>query len=829
MNSIDEVCNILQLPQDIASCFKANAISHLYDWQRECLFNQSLSFPSLRNNLIYCSPTSGGKTLVAELLLLHSLLRPISSNSKRQVLFILPFVSLVHEKEIYFKKLLAKFNRSVPKAHRIRIRAVTGISSCGFSMRRDGIVVATLDKANRIINDLIRCNRIGELSCVVIDELHVLGSTFNGYILEILITKILLLNKQRKSDIQLVSMSASISNAEELSYWMNARLYISTYRPVILIEKICAGNSLLDINGNLIGQVSGKNEIDVLMQLIFNATSVGQQVLVFCPSKNDCIFTCQTLLTNITSLFNTSNCSHLQDFKRLNEAHENRMKLSDKLSKINVGSIFTDSLASAILKGLGFHTSGLHEDEKSIIEEAFRKEYISVLMATSTLAVGVNLPVGCVIIKSLTIGISELNAVQYRQQAGRAGRKGFANTGVSILLVKPDERNKALKLVKDPFPPVLSQLGFGIYRNSDSDDCGNALLKVAIEVIGLELCIDKISLFEQLFQSTLLYFQLSEEKRQSCRILIDQLCSFLLQGDIITEDPICGLRLTRMGRATLACNLDPDDAIVMYRTLHQAQSYLNLEGSLHCLFICAPLQQESLLSNRPNFKLMYDLYEYSSRTSGPHRYIKTVFDVVGVDVADLVKWATQPPSNQMFQQAIERSRLVGMIQSDNVTINSKFRLSDASCNSMCALKRLWSALMIGDFLEGRPGIAIVKKYGLQSLMELDSCMKDFIMSANRISRFCLEIGWNAFSRLISNFCEFVLTDSTAASALTSKFLSLPLLSVKAAKVLVSNNINSIEDLAKYNADSIARFMHLATGFDSSVSYFHYMSIVSKSL
>jgi replicative superfamily II helicase len=99
------------------------------------------------------------------------------------------------------------------------------------------------------------------------------------------------------------------------------------------------------------------------------------------------------------------------------------------------------------------------------------------------LAAGVNLPAGCVLIRSLNIGRDRLNVVQYKQMCGRAGRAGQSTSGDSYLLVKAVEKDIALTLANQQMPNIVSQM------NPDIDG-GRALLKSILEMNGLGLCSD---------------------------------------------------------------------------------------------------------------------------------------------------------------------------------------------------------------------------------------------------------------------------------------------------------------------------------------------------
>lgn len=108
---LGEVCKKLGMPDEVIESYLKMGITTLYDWQVTCLLTTGV----LSNqNLVYCAPTGGGKTLVAEFAILKAVLV-----SRKKAIFVLPFVSLVLEKQKYFKKLLLRINRSRSKGDKV--------------------------------------------------------------------------------------------------------------------------------------------------------------------------------------------------------------------------------------------------------------------------------------------------------------------------------------------------------------------------------------------------------------------------------------------------------------------------------------------------------------------------------------------------------------------------------------------------------------------------------------------------------------------------------------------------------------------------------------
>lgn len=90
------------------------------------------------------------------------------------------------------------------------------------------------------------------------------------------------------------------------------------------------------------------------------------------------------------------------------------------------------ALAALMIQGVAFHHAGLTTYDRGAVERAFREGLVRLLVCTTTLAAGVNLPARRVIVRSLNQGGGELSAANYRQMAGRAGRKGQSSSGEAV-------------------------------------------------------------------------------------------------------------------------------------------------------------------------------------------------------------------------------------------------------------------------------------------------------------------------------------------------------------------------------------------------------------
>ncbi|KAF7475788.1 Hypothetical predicted protein [Marmota monax] len=236
------------------------------------------------------APTSAGKTLVAELLILKQVLE-----IRKKALFILPFVSVAKEKKYYLQSLFQEVG--------IKVDGYMGSTSPTGHFSSLDIAVCTIERANGLINRLIEENKMDLLGMVVVDELHMLGDSHRGYLLELLLTKICYITQKSASSqadlasplsnaVQIVGMSATLPNLELVASWLNAELYHTDFRPVPLLESVKIGNSIYDSSMKLVREfqpmLQVKGDEDHVVSLCYETVRDNHSVLLFCPSKKWC-------------------------------------------------------------------------------------------------------------------------------------------------------------------------------------------------------------------------------------------------------------------------------------------------------------------------------------------------------------------------------------------------------------------------------------------------------------------------------------------------------------------------------------------------------------
>jgi DNA polymerase theta len=173
--NLSSILSIWNFPETIINKYESLNIKEIFQWQLECLNTQGVL--NLNRNLIYSAPTSAGKTLVAELLMIKNVIE-----TKRKAIMILPFVSLAKEKLKYLQSILDDDS--------IRVEGFIGNSKPNGGFNACDIAICTIEKANSLINKLIEDDQLFEVGIIVIDELHMIGDQSRGYLLELILSKL---------------------------------------------------------------------------------------------------------------------------------------------------------------------------------------------------------------------------------------------------------------------------------------------------------------------------------------------------------------------------------------------------------------------------------------------------------------------------------------------------------------------------------------------------------------------------------------------------------------------------------------------------------------
>ncbi|XP_030005836.1 helicase POLQ-like isoform X2 [Sphaeramia orbicularis] len=543
--------------------YKLKGIKNLYDWQEKCL---NLDCVQERKNLIYSLPTSGGKTLVAEILILRELLC-----RKKDCLFILPYISLVQEKV----RGLASFGLELD----FMVEEYAGSKGKFPPVKRrskSSLYVATIEKAHSLVNSLIETNRLDSLGLVVVDELHMLGDGNRGAIIEMTLAKVLYMSKTT----QIIGMSATLGNIKDLQMFLRAENYTNDFRPVQLKEYVKLRDTIYEVDPKeeecfkfsrvlnfKYSSSMQKIDPDHIIALVTEVIPT-QSCLVFCPTKKNC--------ENVAGMI----CKYLkEDFLKHKEAE--KALLLRELKDSGNGSM-CPVLRRTVPYGIGYHHSGLTTEERKLVEEAYSSGVLCLLTCTSTLAAGINLPARRVILRSPYVATDFLKRSQYKQMVGRAGRAGIDTVGESILILQDKERTMAKTLVCAPVE--------NCYSNLLHDD-GKGLLSLILSLIGLKVTTSVEQVTDFLSQ-TLLHVQEKQLCVKKSLWEFAQECVEMLKEKglitVTTDSQSEALQVTRLGKATFKGSVDLTYSDILYSDLSKGLEGLLLNSYLHLVYLVTP-------------------------------------------------------------------------------------------------------------------------------------------------------------------------------------------------------------------------------------------------
>uniref|UniRef100_A0A8C3JRQ8 DNA polymerase theta n=1 Tax=Calidris pygmaea TaxID=425635 RepID=A0A8C3JRQ8_9CHAR len=765
------------LPKEVLEKYHSLGVVQMFEWQAECLMlGQVLE----GKNLVYSAPTSAGKTLVAELLILKRVLE-----TRKKALLILPFVSVAKEKKCYLQALFQEVD--------VRVEGYMGSMSPAGRFSALDVAVCTIEKANGLINRLIEENKMDSLGVVVVDELHMLGDSHRGYLLELLLTKVRYVTekvakRQAKmtspgfGGIQIVGMSATLPNLGLLASWLDAELYCTDFRPVPLKEWVKIGSNIYDSSMNLVREFQPKLQLkgdeDHVVSLCYETVCDGRSVLLFCPSKNWCEKLADIIAREFYSLQQAESSAKTSALAPVVVDKEGIEEVLDQLKRSVSG---LDSVLQRTLPwGVAFHHAGLTFDERDIIEGAFRQGLIRVLAATSTLSSGVNLPARRVIIRTPMFGGKLLDILTYKQMAGRAGRKGVDTEGESILVCKPSERSKGTALLQGSLKPVSSCL-----LRREGEGIASSMKRAILEIIvgGVASTPDDVQTYAS---CTLLAFSLKEskwgiEKAQDKAQTgpIKACVAWLLENEFIqvlesgNDVKAKVYHPTHLGSATLSSSLSPTEAMEIFADLQRAMKSFVLENDLHIVYLVTPVYEEWTTIDWYQFFCLWEKLPAS---------MKRVAELVGIEEGFLARSV--------------KGKIIAKTEKQH--------------RQMAIHKRFFTSLALLDLISEVPLKDMTKKYGC-SRGQLQSLQQSAATYAGMVTVFCNRLGWHNMELLLSQF-QSRLTFGVHREL--CDLVRVSLLNAQRARTLFNAGFVTVADLAKASPDDVATALKNSVPFKS---------------
>nr|XP_017008983.2 activating signal cointegrator 1 complex subunit 3 [Drosophila takahashii] len=388
------------------------------------------------NNVLLGAPTGSGKTIVAEI----AIFRALNQNPKCKVVYIAPLKALVKERISDWEQ---RFQRS---SLGLKVVELTGdVTPDIQAIRESQLIVTTPEKWDGISRSWQTREYVQHVSLIVIDEIHLLGED-RGPVIEVIVSRTNFISSHTGRAIRIVGLSTALANAQDLANWLGiTKMGLYNFKPSVRPVPL-----QVHING-----FPGKHycpRMATMNRPTFQAIrtySPCEPTIVFVSSRRQTRLTALDLITFVAGDSNPKQFLHIA---------ENEMELI-------LQNIRDQNLKFCLAFGIGLHHAGLQEQDRKCVEELFLNRKIQVLVATATLAWGVNLPAHLVVIKGTEYfdgkvkKYVDMPITDVLQMMGRAGRPQFDNEGVAVVLVHDEKKNFYKKFLYDPFPVESSLLG----------------------------------------------------------------------------------------------------------------------------------------------------------------------------------------------------------------------------------------------------------------------------------------------------------------------------------------------------------------------------------
>lgn len=390
MHSSFKDVNDFNIPKTILEGIKAKGIKQLTPPQADALQSGLLNW----ENVLVVAPTASGKTLIGEMALVNTVLNGGIG------IYTTPLKALASEKFEEFK-FWGNYG--------VKVGISTGdYDESGESLGKYDILVTTYEKLDSILRH--RPTWLSNIRTLVIDELHNVGDADRGPIVELICARTSLLGAQ------IVGLSATIGNPETIARWLNAKLVISDWRPVKLVEGFYdKKRNVIEFNDGRLESVS----TDLIIHCVKQAVDEDYQLLIFKQSRKQAEMTAYKLAELLKGFINVGSTSLIDTVR------------SESPSKSEA-----ESVTKVISSGVAYHHAGLSPITRHAIEEGFRTGIIKVVVATPTLAAGINVPARRVLVYTRRFEegfMKPISVMEYKQMGGRAGRPQFDPYGEVIL------------------------------------------------------------------------------------------------------------------------------------------------------------------------------------------------------------------------------------------------------------------------------------------------------------------------------------------------------------------------------------------------------------
>ncbi|KAM6995450.1 activating signal cointegrator 1 complex subunit 3 isoform 1-T2 [Tautogolabrus adspersus] len=385
-------------------------------------------------NVLLGAPTGSGKTIAAEM----AMFRVFNKYPTAKVVYIAPLKALVRERiEDWKVRIEEKLGRKV-------VELTGDVTPDMRAIAQADLIVTTPEKWDGVSRSWQNRSYVQKVAILIIDEIHLLGED-RGPVLEVIVSRTNFISSHTSKSVRVVGLSTALANARDLADWLGIKqVGLFNFRPSVRPVPL-----EVHIHGfpgqHYCPRMASMNK--PTFQAI-RSHSPAKPVLIFVSSRRQTRLTALDLIAYLATEDNPKQWLH-QDEREIEAI---------------IATVRDSNLKLTLAFGIGMHHAGLHERDRKTVEELFVNCKIQVLIATSTLAWGVNFPAHLVVVKGTEYfdGKSrryvDYPITDVLQMMGRAGRPQFDDQGKAVILVHDIKKDFYKKFLYEPFPVESSLL-----------------------------------------------------------------------------------------------------------------------------------------------------------------------------------------------------------------------------------------------------------------------------------------------------------------------------------------------------------------------------------
>jgi len=572
------------IPEQLISTWRARQGDTLLPVQRQAICRgllKSVKEPQPARNLVIVAPTSTGKSFCAELAAASALLE------RRKVVMLFPLKSLAEQK---YRELHSCYG---PLG--LDCLVATGDHPENDNRFLAGdfhLAVSIPEKFDLLLT--ARLDALRTIALLVVDELQTIAEPKRGAVLELLLTKLLASSYHPR----LLALSAVTDHetAQRVADWLRADLVEEYSRPVELERGVAADGTvrLKAFNsGREFAEPFLKREADEesFMSFVRHLKESEGSTLVFMKSRRD----------TVDAAFRLASVSSWPAAKQALES------LADEEP-----SFLTRSLQQALARGVAFHNADLSPSQRAAVEEGFVNREIKTLFATTTLALGVNLPADTVYLETVKYQsgryddrpeLTPISRAEFDNMTGRAGRLGYGS----------DRPGRAIILAESEFDREI--LWRSYLATNSAESFGSAMESMPIEDIILSLITCGLAATADDITRVLarsFWFQSGNQQPLNLDTVLQLLC----ERELLTQDGAGRFATSPAGRAAalggLTCAQAEYCAQTLKRQLPQtAFGWIFAALSAPDWEIPAGILSRSEQRSNAAIKMLYERFDYS--------------------------------------------------------------------------------------------------------------------------------------------------------------------------------------------------------------------------